>query len=557
MVRILQISQTKGRVVSEIFDPLHGPDTVPDQLLASAAAFGDAIFMKSEDGHLLTFAEANTSARAAARAFIAAGVELGDRVAIWAPNSLGWVIACLGLQLAGAILVPLNTRFKGEEAASVLERSRTRILCTVGGFLGNDYLAFLRSARGGPTPTHPVSGLPSLDQVILLDDGARAGAACWSDFLQRGSVVDGAVDERIAMIGPDTPCDILFTSGTTGQPKGAVHGHRQALAAARVWAQINGFVAGDRMLIVNPFFHSFGYRAGWVSCLVAGMCGYPVVSLDTEAVLQLIAREKITVLPGPPTLLQMLLDHPTRDHHDMSSLRVGATGSANLSPDLFRRAREELGLAALVTSYGLTEASAMVVSCRLGDDDETMASTVGTPFPGVEIKVVDSQGVDLASGQAGELLVRGYNVMQGYFEDAEATADAIDKDGWLHTGDVGVIDERNYLKIVDRLKDIVIVGGFNAYPAEIEHILRGAPGVADAAVVGIPDLRMGEVCAAFIVPDPTVPFDEAALTSWSRANLANFKVPRRFFEIDAFPRTPLGKVQKAPLREMALKLASG
>jgi HIP---CoA ligase len=540
----------------EDFDPLIGPGTVPAQLAASAAQFGDAVFLAAEDGRRLTFAEAEASARQAARAFIAAGIKLGDRVAIWAPNSLEWVIACLGLQLAGGILVPLNTRFKGEEAAAVLERSRARILCTVGTFLGNSYLDFLRGARGGATQTLPVAGLPSLDRVILLDDDTQAGADLWSDFVAHGSVDDETLDARITLIKPDTPCDILYTSGTTGQPKGAVHGHRQALAAARVWAHINGFVAGDRMLIVNPFFHSFGYRAGWVTCLLAGVAGYPLASLDTETVLRLIEHEKISVLPGPPTLLQMLLDHATRDQYDLSSLRVGVTGSANLSPDLFRRGREELGLAALVTSYGLTEASAMVTSCRLGDDDKTMASTVGTPFPGVEIKIIDSEGNALPVGQFGELLVRGYNIMQGYFEDATATAESIDTDGWLHTGDVGVIDERYYLKIVDRLKDIVIVGGFNAYPAEIENILRGAPGVADVAVIGVPDHRMGEVCAAFVIPDVGTPFDEDALTTWSRANLANFKVPRRFYAIDAFPRTPLGKVQKATLREMTLHLAN-
>jgi HIP---CoA ligase len=542
--------------VSEEFDPLHGAQTVPAQVSASAMAFGDAVFLAAEDGRRLTFVEAQHEARRAARAFIAAGVELGDRVAIWAPNGIEWIIACLGLQMAGGILVPLNTRFKGEEAAMILERSRVRFLCTVGAFLGNNYVDFLRNARGPSAEARPVSGLPSLERVILLDEALVDCTDRWADFLSAKPCDEALLDARIALIGPDTPCDILFTSGTTGEPKGAVHGHRQGLAAARVYADTNGFIAGDRMLIVNPFFHSFGYRAGWMACLVAGLTAYPVTSLDTEAVLQLIEREKLTLLPAPPTLLQMLLDHPARDRYDLSSLRIGATGSASLSPDLFRRAREELGLTALVTSYGLTEASAMVVSCRLGDDDETMASTVGIPFPGVAIKIIDGEGQELPMGEAGELLVRGYNVMQGYFEDLAATAEAIDTDGWLHTGDVGVLDARRYLKIVDRLKDIVIVGGFNAYPAEIENILRSAPGVADAAVIGIPDQRMGEVCAAFVIPEPGSSFDEAALSAWARENLANFKVPRRFFAIDEFPRTPLGKVQKAPLRSKALDMVA-
>lgn len=534
----------------EQFDPLDGPGTIPAQLSESARLFGNSPFLVGEDGTSLSFVETEQLARRMARAFIAAGLETGDRVAIWAPNSVGWIIACLGLQLAGGVLVPLNTRFKGEEAAFILESSRAAMLCTVRSFLGNDYVAFLEGARGGPAEGRPISGLPHLRRILFLDPQPLDA------FLHEGETVsEDGLEARIATITPDNICDILFTSGTTGKPKGAMFNHRQALGAVRSFNFVNRTLPGDRMAIVNPFFHSFGYRAGWVSCLIEGMTAYPVAELKAEALTTLIERERITVLPGPPALFQTLVDAP--GSHDLSSLRIGITGSSDFSAELARRCHDDLGLKLILTSYGLTENTAMGTSCRMGDDYETLASQVGRPFPGWEMQLVDAENKPVGQGQPGEICFRGFSVMQGYFEDPEATAAAIDSDGWLHTGDVGVLDARGYVKIVDRLKDIIIVGGFNVYPAEVEGLLRQAPGIAEVAVVGMPDHRLGEVSAAFIVPKQGAAVDEAALTAWSRTHMANFKVPRRFIALDALPKTPLGKVRRVELKAMARDLASG
>ncbi|MEP6870136.1 MAG: AMP-binding protein, partial [Novosphingobium sp.] len=311
---------------------------------------------------------------------------------------------------------------------------------------------------------------------------------------------------------------------------------------------------GDRMVIVNPFFHSFGYRAGWVACLIDGMTAYPVAELKSDALAALIEREQITVLPGPPALFQTLVDSPSP--HDISSLRIGTTGSANLPVALMEACHDQLGLELILTSYGLTENTAMGTSCRMGDDAKTLATTVGRVFPGWEMQLVGTDGQPVPIGDPGEICFRGFSVMQGYFEDPAATAEAIDPQGWLHTGDVGMLDERGYVRIVDRLKDIIIVGGFNVYPAEVESMLRKAPGVAEVAVVGMPDHRMGEVAVAFIVPAAgTVP-DVATLTAWSREQMANFKVPRRFELIDALPKTPLGKVRRVELKALAADFGS-
>lgn len=530
------------------FDPLDGPGTIPAQLAAAAATFGSRDFLVGEDGRRLSFAEAESAARAMARAFMAAGVSLGDRVAIWAPNSVEWVIACLGLQLAGAVMIPLNTRYKGEEAAYILERSRATVLCTVSGFLGNDYPGMLAAARGGPADGRPVAGLPHLLRVVELNPRPL------QDFLATGATVSEAeLDTRIARITPDSLCDILFTSGTTGLPKGAMFNHRQALGGVRSWNYSSRFRPGDRMVIVSPFFHSFGYRAGWVSCLVGGMTGYPVATLDSRALAELIVREAITLLPGPPAIFQALFEEPAA--RAITTLRVGNTGAANIPVSLLRDAREKLGIELVLTAYGLTESTAFTTVTSPEDDDETIAETVGRPYPGLVMKLVDADGRTVPDGEAGEICVKGFLVMQGYFEDPAATAEAIDADGWLHTGDVGVIGPNGSLRIVDRLKDIVIVGGFNVYPAEVENLLATAPGVAEATVVGMPDHRLGEVAVAFVVPAPGAKLDEAELTAWSREHMANFKVPRRFITVDALPRTPLGKVRRTELRDQAAALA--
>jgi acyl-CoA synthetase (AMP-forming)/AMP-acid ligase II len=527
--------------------------TMPRLIREAAAQYGDDVFLVEEDGRSTTFRGLAAQVEDLARALIARGVEHGDRVAIWAPNGGRWVLAACAAELVGAIMVPINTRFRGAEAGYILERSRAKVLFAVRSFLGADYLEMLRAAMGGAAALSPIAGLPALRSVVLLDaeTGGETGVCGWGEFTTRLAPPD-ALLTREAAVRPQDICDILFTSGTTGAPKGAMHSHAQALWMVDLWNRANDLRAGDRALIVNPFFHSFGYRSGWVSALMAGMRAYPMAVFDAGEALKRIQSERISALMGSPTLFNALLDHPDRADFDLSSLRVGHTGSSNVPVDLIRRAREELGFDVFLTSFGLTEATALVSVNTPGDDFDTIACTVGRPLPDTEIAIVSPDGARLGTGDAGELLVRGPNVMQGYFEDAEATAKAVNPEGWLHTGDVGRIDADGRLRILDRIKDVVIVGGFNAYPAEIEQVLLSHPAIAEAAVIAVPDARMGEVCGACVVLSPGARLTLADLTAWARERLANFKVPRHLFIEEALPRTPLGKVQKFQLRAAVL-----
>jgi acyl-CoA synthetase (AMP-forming)/AMP-acid ligase II len=486
----------------------------------------------------LTFSELATMVSDAARALLASGIERGDRVAVWAPNSPEWIIAALGVTTAGGVLVPVNTRFKGAEAAFVLARSNARALFTVRGFLETDYPELL--ARAGVD-------LPTLEQTIVLSGDAR-GAVAWDDFLAHGrSVPDSHLDTRLASVGPDDPSDVVFTSGTTGSPKGVVMTHGQTLRAYLDWCDWADLRAGDRYLIVNPFFHIFGYKAGCLASLMRGATILPLAVFDPGAVLELVERERVTVLPGPPTLYQSLLDHPDRTKRDIRSLRLAVTGAADIPVELIRRVREELPFERILTGYGLTEAGT-VTGSKPDDDFEHIATTVGVPWPGFEVRTEDTSGDEVATGEPGEVVVRGETVMRSYLDDPEATAGALDADGWLHTGDLGTIDADGYLRIVGRIKDMFIVGGFNAYPAEIENLLLRHPRVAQAAVIGIRDERLGEVGMAFVVPSAGPPVEASEIIDWARREMANYKVPRAVELLDQLPINATGKVVKDDLR---------
>ncbi len=447
----------------------------------------------------------------------------------------------MGLQSAGGVLVPLNTRFKGAEAAYVLRKSGARILCTVGDFLDTNYVELLAG-----------EDLPSLEETLVLR-GPASGATPWAEFLERGrSVAEDEARARAGAVSPDDVSDLLFTSGTTGRPKGVMTSHGQNLRAFQSWSDVVGLREGDRYLVVNPFFHSFGYKAGWLSCLMRGATLLPQAVFDVPAVLERIGRERVSVLPGPPTLYQSLLSHPERGRYDLSCLRLAVTGAAPTPVELIHRMRDELGFETVITGYGLTESCGIVSMCRHDDDPETIANSSGRAIPGVEVRCVDADGAEVPRGEPGEVVVRGYNVMRGYFEDPAATAEAIDRQGWLHTGDVAVMDERGYLRITDRIKDMFISGGFNCYPAEVEALLYARGDVAQVAVIGVPDERMGEVGMAFVVPAPGARLTPEGVVAWCREHMANYKVPRRVEIVEALPLNASGKVMKFELRERAL-----
>ncbi|MFD8235032.1 FadD3 family acyl-CoA ligase [Streptomyces sp. NPDC059696] len=506
----------------------------------------------------VTYADLGVRVERAAAACLATGLEPGDRVGVWAPNSLDWIVGALGAVSAGAVLVPLNTRFKGAEAADVLRRSGARLLFVTGTFLGTSYVASLRRAAGDGPGTGPLPGLPALRHAVVLSDDAPAGFLTWKDFLAAGEGVGAAdVRERSTAVRGTQPSDIIFTSGTTGRPKGAVITHEQTLRAYGIWSDLAGLTRGDRYLIVNPFFHTFGYKAGVIACLMRGatMIPQPVFGVDT--VLANIAAERVSVLPGPPTLLQSLLDHPARAAHDLSSLRLVVTGAAVVPLRLVERLRTELGIGTVLTAYGLSEASGVVTMCRRGDDPAVIASTSGRAIPGTQLRVADPEGRRLPPGLPGEVLVRGFHVMAGYHEDEQATAEVLTPDGWLRTGDIGVLDEAGNLRITDRLKDMFIVGGFNAYPAEIEQLLCVHPDVADAAVIGVPDARLGEVGRAYVVRRPGALLTGDDLIAWSRREMANYKVPRSVEFVTELPRNASGKVVKGALRDRVTGRAAG
>jgi acyl-CoA synthetase (AMP-forming)/AMP-acid ligase II len=517
--------------------------TIPGVLARAARRHGEATAI-ADGPTTLSFAALETATLETAAAFIAAGVGRGDRVGIWAPNQANWIVAAIGAQTVGAAIIPLNTRLKGREAGDILRRARARVLITVAEFLGTRYPELLDA-----------EDLPDLALTVLLDAaGASAASSArrtqgWPEFLDGARTVPRGEPQRLraALRGQDL-ADIMFTSGTTGRPKGVMSAHEQNVRAFTAWTEFVGLRRDDRYLVVNPFFHAFGYKAGWLACLVTGARIVPLAVFDAAAALELIARQRITVLPGPPTLFQTLLAHEALARHDIGSLRLAVTGAATVPPTLIEKMHTVLGFETVVTGYGLTESMGIVTMCRRGDSVERIALTCGVPIPGVEVRCVDEQGRAVPSGEPGEVLVRGYNVMRGYLDDPAATAEAIDAEGWLHTGDVGVLDADGYLRITDRRKDMYIVGGFNCYPAEIEKIMAAHPGVAQVAVIGIPDPRLGEVGQAFVIRRAGASLDETALLAWCRDNMANYKVPRRIEFVDALPTNAAGKVQKFALR---------
>jgi acyl-CoA synthetase (AMP-forming)/AMP-acid ligase II len=519
--------------------PSDGPEptTIPGLLAATVAAHGDVLAVVDGDVRL-TYAELAEEARSVGAALVAVGVEPGDRVAIWAPNGVRWITSALGLWLAGATLVPINTRFKAAEAAPILARTGARVLVTTTDFLGTDAVAALRAAE---------VDLPALTTTVVVSGEVPDGAVGWDDLL--AGVTDEAraeVDRRAAAVTTDDVADVLFTSGTTGVPKGVVQTHGRTLRVASDWVAMTGLREGDRYLMVNPYFHMFGLKAGILASITAGATMFPEPVFDADRALARVAAEQITVLPGAPTLYQSLLDHPGRSEHDLSSLRVAVTGAADIPVELIRRIRDELPFEVVVTGYGLTEGGTAAATSP-DDDPDVVATTVGRPRPGFEIRLVD-KGADVPTGEPGEILLRGASVMSHYLDDPEATAAALSPDGWLSTGDLGAFDEAGNLRIVGRSKDMFIVGGFNAYPAEIEGALLRHPDVAQAAVIGIPDERLGEVGMAFVVAAAGAEPDQDEIIAWSREQMANYKVPRRVEVVDALPVNATGKVVKEELR---------
>ncbi|ABZ76657.1 AMP-dependent synthetase and ligase [Shewanella halifaxensis HAW-EB4] len=518
--------------------------TIPQLVLHAGHVYNDNIAIE-DDGENISYTELSTRALAVCKSLINSGVKPGDRVAIWLPNCANWVIAALGLQMAGAILVPLNTRMKPIEAADILERSGTKILFIMGDFLGLDYPAALADVLPNNVERQVVVTERTANDTIPLIVNQT-----WQQFLAMGnSLKDEVALERANAVKPDDIADLMFTSGTTGKPKGVMSSHRSCLLAFTQFVEILGLEKGDRYLVVNPFFHAFGYKAGWLTCLIAGATILPHKVFDANEVIARIETDKVTVLPGPPTLYLSMLSHPKLSTTDLSSLRVAVTGAATIPPILIERMRSELGFKIVTTAYGLTECGGLATICRPDEDVETIAKTSGSAIKGTQISIQSNDGQFLGNGVQGEICLKGFHVMQGYFQDEAATTATIDGDDWLHTGDIGMLDERGNVTITGRLKDMFIVGGFNCYPAEIEAVLAEHDSISLSAVIGVPCERMGEVGCAYVIRKPGSVLNEEELIQWSRSRMANYKVPRHIRFVESMPVNASNKVLKAELAE--------
>ncbi len=520
------------------------PKTVPDLLCVAAREAPDRLALI--DGEVrLSYNDLMHRVATVAESLIRGGIEKGDRVALWLPNGTEWILAALATHWAGAILVPLNTRLTGHEAADLLERCGAKALFTTGDFVGRDYLSELSQIPD----TDPARLQAAFQNIVLLCDTASseirelAGVTVtpWSEL------ASAEVSHlRPPLATPDGTCDIIFTSGTTGIPKGAVAAHQQTVSSGDSWAEQAGLTGNDVFLLINPMFHTFGYKAGLIACLTRQATMLPVPKFDPRATIELIEAERVTVLPGPPTIYQMLLQELDTGAADLSSLRVAVTGAAMVPVALIERMRRDLAFETVITGYGLSEAP-VVTMCTASDPPEIVSTTCGRPTGGFQIRIAAEGDVEVATGELAEIQLKGPNLMQGYFDDPKATAEAISADGWFRTGDIGKLDANGYLSITDRLKDMFTVGGFNVYPAEIEQVISAMGEVADVAVTETEDERLGAVAMAVVVRRAGTEIT-AEVTEFCKRRLANFKVPRTVQFVEVLPRNAAGKVDKKALR---------
>jgi acyl-CoA synthetase (AMP-forming)/AMP-acid ligase II len=477
----------------------------------------------ADGGTRVTMAELRAGAAEVARGLIAAGVRPGDRVALWGPNDPYWVTHAFGVWDAGAVVVPLSARYKGIEAAGLITRTGAEVLVT-------------SPALAGLLPP-----LPCLRHVITPGPEPATRAI---------DVRPEDAEERALAVRPGDLCEIMSTSGTTGAPKGVMLDHAQILRGYWDWSGIVTLREGDRYPVIAPFSHGFGLNAGLIACVLRRATMMPIRAFTPDALMTLISRDRINILAGPPTLFHRLLDELDREgaRHDVSSLRVAICGAAAVPATLITRLVERVGLERMINAYGLMEGT-VVSMTREGDPISVIAATTGRTVPGIEVRIVDDDGKEAEPGERGEILQRGYGVMRGYWDDPDKTAEVVDAEGWLHTGDIGTLDEAGNLAIVDRKKELYIVNGFNVSPAEVESLLLREGSLAQVAVVGVPDPVSGEAGRAFVVPRPGVPADVEALLGWARANMSNYKIPKWVVVVDSLPVNANGKVDKAALRE--------
>ncbi|WP_236235487.1 AMP-binding protein [Pseudomonas faucium] len=494
-----------------------------------------------------------------ARALMALGVDTGDRVGIWSPNCAQWCILQLASAKVGAILVNINPAYRVGELEYVLRQSGCRWLVCADAFKTSDYHAMvqqlvpeLASAGVGELASE---GLPELRGVVSLAANPPPGFVPWQALAERARQTPvEAYQARQATLQFDQPVNIQYTSGTTGAPKGATLSHYNILNNGFMVGESLGLTAGDRMVIPVPLYHCFGMVMANLGCITHGSTMvYPNDAFDAELTLKAVAEERASILYGVPTMFIAMLDHPSRPQLDLSTLRSGIMAGATCPIEVMRRVIDQMHMAEVQIAYGMTETSP--VSLQTGPDDELelRVTTVGRTHPQLETKLVDAEGCIVACGEIGELCTRGYSVMLGYWNNPQASSDAIDPAGWMHSGDLAVMDEQGYVRIVGRNKDMIIRGGENIYPRELEEFFYTHPAVADAQVIGIPCSKYGEEVVAWIKLHPGHVASADELQAWCKARIAHFKVPRHYRFVEEFPMTVTGKVQKFRMREISVE----
>lgn len=514
-------------------------DTIGAALARTAERFPDReALVDVPSGRRWTYAEFGAAVDELARALLASGVERGDRVGIWAVNCPEWVLVQYATARVGAVLVNINPAYRAHELAYVLNQAGVSLLVASLAHKASDYRALVERVR---------AECPALRETVYIGD------ASWDALVARATPERAAEPAaREALLSCDDPVDIQYTSGTTGFPKGATLSHHNILNNGFFVGETLGYTERDRICLPVPFYHCFGMVMGNLAAVSHGACVViPAPSFDPAATLRAVERERCTSLYGVPTMFIAELDLPDFAAYDLSSLRTGIMAGSPCPVEVMKRVVAEMNMAEVSICYGMTETSPVSTQTRRDDDLERRTGTVGRALPHVEVKVVDPvSGVTLPRGEAGELCTRGYGVMLGYWGEPERTAEAIDAGRWMHTGDLAVMREDGYVRIVGRIKDMIIRGGENIYPREIEEFLYGHPKVADVQVVGVPDERYGEEVLACVIPrDPADPPTYEEIAAYCRDRLAHYKVPRRVEVLDAFPMTVSGKVRKVELRE--------
>jgi fatty-acyl-CoA synthase len=491
-----------------------------------------------------TYAQLRDRVDAFAAGLLALGLEPGDRIGVWAPNCAEWTITQFATAKAGLILVNINPAYRLSEAEYAINKVGCKALVIAVRHKTSEYLSMVRELREG-------GKLPTVEAVITIGDDPHRGCQSFPHIMNTAKRADRA---RLAEIGPtlqfDDPINIQFTSGTTGFPKGATLSHHNILNNGHFVAEAMRLKAGDRLCIPVPLYHCFGMVMGNLGCLTHGATMvYPSEAFEPLAVLQACAEEKCVALYGVPTMFIATLAHPDFATFDLSSLRTGCMAGSPCPIEVMRQVVDRMHMPEVTIAYGMTETSPVSFQSSCDDSLERRVSTVGVVQPHLEVKIVDEHGRIVPRGQPGELCTRGYSVMLGYWDDPEKTAEAIDAAGWMHTGDIGVIDEAGYCNITGRIKDMVIRGGENIYPREIEEFLYGHPAVQDVQVIGVPDRRYGEELCAWIVIRPGESLEAEAVREFCRGQIAHYKIPRHIKFVDGFPTTVTGKVQKFAMRE--------